>query len=630
MSEFTVPPLSADCGAFLSSTGECHWRVWAPYSNTVQLVLVDQVGVRSTHEMSPEDQGHFVFTAAGIEEGQRYVFSLNGSREVPDPASRWQPEGVHAPSAVWDPQGFAWSDADWEGVAREALVIYELHVGTFTPQGTFAAIIPRLQSLRELGITAIELMPVGQFPGRRNWGYDGTYWYAAQNSYGGPRELQQLVDACHAAGMAIVLDVIYNHLGPEGNYLQEFGPYFTGHYHTPWGSALNYDDEGCDDVRKFVTNNVRQWVRDFHFDGLRLDAVHAICDGSSQHLLADIKLAANDEAAKLGWPAHIIAESSLNDVRLLRPLEQGGYRLDAQWNDDFHHCVHALLTGESNGYYSDYHSPATQLVKAFNDTFVYDGCHSPFLGRQHGAPVGDLTGDRFVVSVQTHDQVGNRALGERLTHLVDPAKLRLAAALLLLSPHIPMLFMGEEYGEECQFPFFCDFGDLHLQDAVRRGRRAEFPQFAWSDEFPDPQDEQTFLRAKLRWSWPESSSQMGLRRLYQDLLTARRTWPALKDFQHRTARLLTSTEGATVLHLVRGAPTQPSRQLHAYFNLGPIEASGTWEPSTQGPLLSTEAIRYGGRGETTTLGSTLAPFECLVLHPLEGDFCEHDQPRGRS
>jgi maltooligosyltrehalose trehalohydrolase len=354
----------------------------------MQLVLVDHAGGRLTHGMSPIDHGHFVYTAAEIKEGQRYCFSLNGSREVPDPASRWQPDGVHEPSAVWAWQGFAWSDAAWKGVAREDLVIYELHVGTFTPEGTFAAIIPRLQSLRELGITAIELMPVGQFPGRRNWGYDGTYWYAAQNSYGGPRELQQLVDACHAAGLAIVLDVIYNHLGPEGNYLQEFGPYFTGHYHTPWGSALNYDDRDSGEVRNFVTNNVRHWIRDFHFDGLRLDAVHAICDASSQHLLADIKIAASDEAARLGWPVHIIAESSLNDVRLLRPLEQGGYRLDAQWNDDFHHCVHALLTGESNGYYSDYSSPATQLAKVFNDTFVYDGCHSPFLGRRpDGGPV---------------------------------------------------------------------------------------------------------------------------------------------------------------------------------------------------------------------------------------------------
>lgn len=621
---------SAGCGAFLSSDGVCHWRVWAPHANTVQLLLVNEQGRRSSQPMHREESGHFIFTAPDIKEGQRYAYSLNSSRELPDPASRWQPEGVHGPSAVWNPDNFAWSDATWRGVAREDLVIYELHVGTFTPEGKFAAIIPRLASLRELGVTAIELMPVGQFPGRRNWGYDGTYWYAAQNSYGGPRELQRLVDACHAAGMAIFLDVIYNHLGPEGNYLSEFGPYFTNRHHTPWGSALNYDDRGSNDVRDYVTNNVRQWIRDFHFDGLRLDAIHAICDSSAQHLLADIKLAADDEAAKHGWPVQIIAESCLNDVRLLRPLERSGYGLDAQWNDDFHHCVHALLTGERDGYYSDYDPPDARLVKALNDTFVYDGGHSPFLGRRHGAPVGDLSGDRFVVSIQTHDQVGNRAIGERLTHLVDPAQLRLAAALLLLSPHIPMLFMGEEYGEECVFPFFCDFGDLHLQEAVRRGRRAEFSEFAWSGEIPDPQDEKTFLMAKLRWNWPQSVSQTGLRQLYQDLLTARRTWPALKDFQHRTARLMTTAEGATVLHLARGEPAQPAQQIHAYFNLGPIEASGVWEPSTQSPLLRTEAIRYGGKGELTALGSTLAPFECLVLHPIEGDFREYNADRGRS
>lgn len=596
----------------------------------MQLVLVDDDGVRSAHAMQAEGNGYFTATIPGIAEGQRYAYSLNGERDIPDPASRWQPAGVHAPSAVWRPEGFTWSDADWQGVSREDLVIYELHVGTFTPEGTFAAIIPRLTSLRELGVTAIELMPVGQFPGQRNWGYDGTYWYAAQNSYGGPRELQRLVDACHVAGIAVILDVIYNHLGPEGNYLSQFGPYFTGRHHTPWGSALNYDDRDADGVREFVLNNVRLWIRDFHLDGLRLDAVHAICDASGQHLLADIKLAADQEASHHRWPAHIIAESCLNDVRLLRPPEQGGYGLDAQWNDDFHHSVHALLTGERDGYYSDYDSPAQHLVKAFNDTFVYDGCHSPFLGRPHGAPVGDLPGDRFVVSIQTHDQVGNRARGERLTHLADPAQLRLAAALLLLSPHIPMLFMGEEYGEECLFPFFCDFGDSQLQDAVRRGRREEFSKFAWSNEIPDPQDEQTFLKAKLQWSWPESSPQAALRRLYQDLLSIRRTTPALRDFKHRTAVLINTTEGATVLHLLRGDPAQPSGRIHVYFNLGPIEASATWDPSTLGPLLSTEAARYGGRGETSTLGGTLAPFECLVLHPVEGKIREPIESASRS
>lgn len=614
----------------MGTDGVCHWRVWAPSRNAVQLVLVGDQGRRTVHPMHAEGNGYYTVTRPDIAEGQRYAYSLNGEYDFPDPASRWQPEGVHAPSAVWSPKGFLWSDVDWNGVPRQDLVIYELHVGTFTEEGTFAAIIPRLATLRELGITAIELMPVGQFPGRRNWGYDGTYWYATQNSYGGPRELQRLVDACHAAGIAVILDVIYNHLGPEGNYLRQFGHYFTERHHTPWGSALNYDDHGADGVRAFVLNNVRHWIRDFHLDGLRLDAVHAICDASPQHLLAEIKVVADEEASRHRWPVHIIAESCLNDVRLLRPTGQGGYGLDAQWNDDFHHSVHVLLTGERDGYYSDYDTPAQHLAKAFNDTFVYDGCHSPFLGRPHGAPVGDLPGDQFVVSIQTHDQVGNRARGERLTHLVDPPQLRLGAALLLLSPHIPMLFMGEEYGEECLFPFFCDFGDVQLQDAVRRGRREEFSKFAWSGEIPDPQNEQTFLMAKLRWSWPADSPQAGLRLLYQDLLTFRRTSAALRDFRHRSASLFTTTEGATILRLMRGDPAHPRQQIHVYFNLGPTEASGTWDPSTLGPLLSTEASRYGGRGESTTLGGTLAPFECLILQPVEGNGHEPFEPTSRS
>jgi maltooligosyltrehalose trehalohydrolase len=471
-------------------------------------------------------------------------------------------------------------------------------------------------------ITAIELMPVGQFPGSRNWGYDGTYWYAVQNSYGGPRELQRLVDACHASGIAVILDVIYNHSGPEGNYINEFGPYFTVRHRTPWGSALNYDDRGSDDVRDFVLHNVRQWVRDFRMDGLRLDAVHAIIDSSPLHLLADIKSVADEEATKRGWPVQVIAESNMNDVRLLLPHERGGYDLDAQWNDEFHHAVHALLTGERDGYYSDFEAPATELVKAINKTFVFDGCYSPFLGRRHGAPARDMPGDRFIVSIQTHDQVGNRALGDRLTSLLTPAQLRLAAALMLLSPYVPMLFMGEEYGEERRFPFFCDFGDPQLQEAVRLGRRAEFASFGWTGEIPDPQDEQTYQDAKLSWRWLDGTWHAGLRFLYQDLLAARRTWPALQDFRHRSAELISTTDGATLLFLVRGDSTQPTRQIHAYFNLGAAPAPCPVEQFASRILLSTESPRYGGQDASAMVpGHILAPYECVVLKPVD----EEDQ-----
>lgn len=566
--------------------------------------------------MYADERQVFTFSAEGIIEGQRYAFSLDGGRDLPDPASRWQPDGVHAPSAVWDPTGFSWTDGGWKGISRQDLAIYELHVGSFTNEGTFAGVTERLQALKELGVTAIELMPVAQFPGRRNWGYDGAYWYAVQNSYGGPRELQRLVDACHAAGLAVILDVVYNHLGPEGNYLSEFGPYFTDRYHTPWGRAVNYDDRGSDEVRDFVLHNVRQWVRDFHVDGLRLDAVHAIYDHSPRHILADIKRTADAEAVMSGRPVHIIAESNLNDVRLLLPPERGGDNLDAQWSDDFHHCVHTLLTREQAGYYCDFDAPAPQLAKVLNSTFAYDGNYSRFRERRHGAPDSNLPGDRFIVSIQTHDQVGNRARGERLSVLVNPTSLRLAAALLMLSPYTPLLFMGEEYGEERPFPFFCDFGDPALQNAVRTGRRQEFAEFAWSGDVPDPQNEATFLASKLAWTWPEGSWQAGLRRLYRDLLAARRRWPALRDRASRRAELIPLPEGNDVLRLVRGTGLPINEQIVAYFNLGQSQVRIPVDLE-QRLLLRTEDVQYGGDTELTCQATVLNPLECSVFGPSQ-------------
>lgn len=523
-------------GAQLDSTGSCRWSVWAPTARSVDLVLWNGTQESNRHAMLPEAGGWFALNLADIRHGQRYTFSLDGGPERPDPASRWQPDGVHRSSAVFRPEDFAWTDACWRGVSREDLVIYELHVGTFTPEGTFDAVLPRLPELVELGVTAIELMPVAQFPGHRNWGYDGVHWFAVQNSYGGPRALQRLVDAAHAAGLAVILDVVYNHLGPEGNYLAEFGPYFTEKYHTPWGAALNYDDAGSDEVREFVLANVEYWLVDFHLDGLRLDAIHAICDTSQRHLLTEIGEVARDVAAQQGRAVQIIAESNLNDVRLLQPISARGFGLDAQWNDDFHHCVHTLLTGEEQGYYADFPDPPRQLVKALNRTFVYDGCYSEFLQRRHGASDEGLPGDRFVISIQTHDQVGNRARGERLHELVSPAAQRLAAGLLLLAPGLPMLWMGEEYGETRRFPFFCDFGDPGLQEAVRNGRRQEFAAFGWAAEVPDPQDAKTFEMAQLSWNWSDPE-RAALRRLYADLLRLRRTVPALRDFNRRSAWL---------------------------------------------------------------------------------------------
>ena len=335
---------------------------------------------------------------------------LADGRELPDPASRWQPEGVNRPSAVWFPSRYSWGDGQWRGVPREDLAIYELHVGTFTPEGTLEAIIPRLPQLAELGVTAVELMPVAQFSGERNWGYDGVHPYAVQNTYGGPRALQRLIDAAHQAGLAVFLDVVYNHFGPEGNYLDLFGPYCTDRYRTPWGKAVNFDGPESDAVRRFVIDNALMWVRDFHADGLRLDAVHAIYDFSARHILAELQEAVQAEAARQNRIVHVIAESDQNDVRLVRRPEQGGYGLDGQWSDDFHHSVHALLTGQRDGYYQDFGRPE-QLAKALNDVFVYDGCYSPFRRRRHGSRVGDLDRRRFVVAIQNARPGGQSRAG---------------------------------------------------------------------------------------------------------------------------------------------------------------------------------------------------------------------------
>jgi maltooligosyltrehalose trehalohydrolase len=601
-------------GALRQPNGSVTWRVWAPLSPTVSLVISTPDGCEK-YAMTPEGDGHFVHEMLKVGEGLPYTFQLADGREFPDPASRWQPNGVHRPSAVFFSESYRWSDDSWHGVAREDLAIYELHVGAFTPEGTFDAIIGRLPQLAELGITAIELMPVAQFAGNRNWGYDAVYPYAVQNSYGGPRALERLVDAAHGAGLAVFLDVIYNHLGPEGNYLANFGPYFTDRYRTPWGLTINLDGPQSDPVRQFVIDNACMWVRDFHIDGLRLDAVHAIFDLGACHILAEIQAAVQREADRAERIVHVIAETSQNDVRLIHSRQGGGYALDGVWSDDFHHSVHALLTGERDGYYEDYGEPA-HLAKAFNDVFVYDGCYSAFRQRRHGSRVGAADRSRFVVCIQNHDQIGNRARGDRLTTIVDPASQRLACALLLFSPYVPLVFMGEEYGEERPFPFFCSFDDPAIVDAVRRGRREEFAAlaFRWGTDIPDPQAEETFVSARLDWAWPEGSPQAQRRNLYRDLLAARRSWPALRDRQHTTARLRKSPQAKTpdllVVHRGRG------NALRIVANLSATTASiAALELEGRPLLLTTEDVRYGG-SRTAILPKELnvvLPHELLVF-----------------
>lgn len=597
------------CGARAAPDGSVRWRVWAPRATDVELVLIAGER-RQAFPMDAEGAGFFHRQAPEIAEGRRYAYRLDGGPERPDPCSLWQPDGVHRPSAVVVPKRFRWTDQAWKGIARQDLVFYELHVGAFTEAGTFDAIIPRLPELRELGVTAIELLPIGQFPGTRNWGYDGAYLYAAQNSYGGPHGLQRLVDACHAAGLAIFLDVVYNHLGPEGNYLNEFGPYFTDRYKTPWGTAVNYDGPGSDAVRDFVLDNVRMWLDEFHIDGLRLDAVHAMFDMGARHILRAVKEVADDVASRSSRSTFIVAESELNDPRVLLSPERGGYGLDAQWSDDFHHALHVVLTGERRGYYEDFGEPR-QVAQVVGEPFLYAWHYSPHRGRKHGAaPPADLLGDRFVVCLQNHDQVGNRARGDRLTaQLASWPKQRLAASLLLLAPYTPLLFMGEEYGEENPFPFFCSFDDPGLNDAVRDGRRREFEAFAWQGEIPDPAAESTFASARLRWSWPSGTARAGLRRLYQDLLSARRDWPALRCRTRQSGRLFPDADTGPLLEFTRG-PAAASVQVLCNLSDEPQGA----EMIRHGKLrFSSEADRYSGSRSPTVPIAELLPYECVVV-----------------
>jgi maltooligosyltrehalose trehalohydrolase len=565
--------------------------------------------------MRAEELGYWTHTEAKVLSGQRYAYRLDGGPDRPDPCSLWQPDGVHGASAVVFPAEFNWTDASWLGVRREDLVFYELHVGTFTPEGTFDAVIPRLPELRDLGITAVELMPVGQFPGGRNWGYDGVLAYAAQDTYGGPHALQRLVNACHAAGLAIFLDVVYNHFGPEGNYLAEFGGYYSDRYKTPWGLAVNYDGADCGAVREYVLDNVRMWLEEFHFDGLRLDAVHAIFDLGARHILREIQEVAEDVSSRRGWRAIIVAESDLNDPRIVNPPDRGGHELDAQWADDFHHAVHALLADERAGYYADF-GEANQLARAFVCPFLYAWDYSPFRRRRHGALPEGLSGARFVVCIQNHDQVGNRACGDRLGSLLQsPSQRRLAASLLLLSPYLPLLFMGEEYGEDQAFPFFCSFSDAKLVQAVNEGRRKEFEEFAWQGQVPEPGALETFGAAKLSWSWTEGTSRAGLRRLYRDLLCARREWPALSDFERRSARLLSDAERGPILELIRGDESAGS-SIRAFFNLSDQPQPAPDEiPAGTRMLFGSEASHYGGNRGADGVDSTLHPFEGIVFGP---------------
>lgn len=502
--------------------GTCRFLVWAPLAEKVEIHIITPE--ERVLPMSRKALGYY-HAVAEVEPGSRYYYRLDNGKDYPDPASRFQPEGVHGPSQVIE-SAFPWEDGKWEGIPLPQYIIYELHVGSFTPEGTFTKIIPFLDELKKLGITAIELMPVAQFPGNRNWGYDGVYPFAVQNSYGGPVELKSLVNACHQRRMSVILDVVYNHLGPEGNYLGKFAPYFTDRYHTPWGTAMNFDGPFGDNVRRYFIENALYWLQEFHIDALRLDALHAILDSSARPFLGELAASARQFAGQLNRQIYLIGESDANDRRLITSPVQGGYGIDAQWNEGFHHALHVLLTGEKNGYYQDF-GRIKHLARAFREGFVYSGQYSPYRRRRHGSPSRDIPAQRFVVFAQNHDQVGNRLLGERLSKLVSFESLKLAAGVVILSPFIPLIFMGEEYGETSPFQYFTSHSDPALVKAVREGRRREFAAFAGNGQFPDPQDETTFLHSKLNFELRHEGRHHAIHEFYRTLINLRKEIPAL-------------------------------------------------------------------------------------------------------
>ena len=569
-------------------------RVWAPRPSTVE-VAVD--GTRTP--LVPGDGGWWTGEVGGP--GTDYALVLDGGEPRPDPRSAWQPHGVHGPSRVVDHDAFAWTDATWRGVALPGSVLYELHVGTFTPEGTFAAAVERLDHLVELGVSAVELLPCNAFAGRWGWGYDGVAWFAVHEPYGGPDGLKRFVDACHARGLGVVMDVVYNHLGPAGNYLPEFGPYLTEDHTTPWGPAVNLDRPSSDEVRRYVLDSALMWLRDYHVDGLRVDAVHALVDERATPLLEELSVEVQALGAHLHKPLFLIAESDLNDARMVTAREAGGLGFDGQWADDVHHALHANLTGESAGYYGDF-TGLPVLAKVLSDAFLHDGRWSSFRQRTHGRPVpATVPGHRFVVYLQDHDQVGNRATGDRISATLSDGLLKVGAALLLTSPFTPMLWMGEEWGARTPWLFFSDH-EGELGEAIRQGRRAEFGSHGWdTEDVPDPQDEATVRASTLDWDEPTQDRHAALLAWTRDLIALRRARPELSD-GHRDRTAVTYDEADRWLVVQRG-------RVAVVINLAaerrPVPLTG----SPQAVLLASEPGAEHADGQVILAGESVVVVE---------------------
>lgn len=626
------PHLSATenrLGAFRSPDGDCSFTVWAPRAKRVEVILPN--GNRAV-ELAPQARGYHSLIVPRVAAGSDYVYRLDAGAARADPASRYQPDGVFGSSRVVDVWNFEWSDHAWPGLPLREYILYELHVGTYTPAGTLSSINAQLADLKALGVTAIELMPVAQFPGTRNWGYDGVFPFAVQNTYGGPHSLQGLVNTCHQEGIAVVLDVVYNHLGPEGNYLSEFGPYFTDRYHTPWGEALNFDGPQSDEVIRYFVENALSWLEDFHIDALRLDAIHGIFDRSAQPFLAMLSSAVDNLSGQIGRPLHLIAESDLNDARFVGARNQGGFGLHAQWNDDFHHSLHSLQTGEHAGYYCDFGS-IRQLEKALQHGFVFTGEYSEFRQRRHGSSSNSILRSQLVVYSQNHDQVGNRMLGERSSVLLGMEAQKLSAAMVMLSPNLPLLFMGEEYGEIAPFLYFTSHQDPHLAEAVRNGRRAEFAAFQGHALPPDPQAESTFLASRLDHPLRRERKHRVLWEFYRELIRLRKTLAALRE-SDASSLDVTCCDPPNCLRVRR---TYEQEEIVMLFNFGHRSADcGSDIPSDTWTRLldSSDTLWMGPGSEIPKLLSArdrlkvnLRPQSCCVLERSRGgDFDFHREP----
>ncbi|MGE5679824.1 MAG: malto-oligosyltrehalose trehalohydrolase [Bacillota bacterium] len=568
--------------------------VWAP--NASQLSLKIHKPEERSYKMRLKENNYWVTEAINVTPGTTYSFVINNEIERPDPASNYQPMDVHGPSQVVDHSSFNWTDSKWKGLQLTKYIIYELHIGTFTEEGTFESAIEKLDYLKELGITAIEIMPVSQFPGSRNWGYDGVYPFAPQSSYGGPEGLKKLVDACHNKGLAAILDVVYNHFGPSGNYLNNYGPYFHDKYKTPWGMAVNFDDEYSDEVRNYFIENALFWYEQYHFDALRLDAVHSIYDFGAKHFLTELTERVEEFYHNSGRKCFVFVESDLNDVRLITPREQGGYGCDAQWTDDFHHSIHAILTGENSGYYLDF-GKTEHVVDALKNSYVYSGNHSNYRKRKHGNDASGRPTYQFIVSIQNHDQVGNRAFGERFSKLIPFEAQKLAAGAMILSPYIPMLFMGEEYGEESPFLYFISHLEPELIESVQSGRKAEFQAFRWQGNIPDPQSEETFEQSKLNWESINKGGHKVMLEFYKELIRLRKSNAALESFD-RSSIEVKGVEEDKIVFMQR---SNRDANVICIMNFSNIEVTtyanmpeGRWKK-----ILDSSDKRWVGKGSST-------------------------------